>query len=189
MEEKKQTNSSTIVLTVVGIIALVVICVGGSFAYFTAVATSNEQTITTGTLTTKYTSGQDISATNIIPTEETGAQLHKLSVQNTGNNPATLKLSLVETTLKKEEADTTSANLKWALYEANESYVEQGVAIATGDFATVNPTTLLKDSISIDGGTTKYYILKIWLDEIDAPQNEDQGMSFSTKVQVDMQKG
>ncbi|HIT22235.1 MAG TPA: hypothetical protein IAB56_04630 [Candidatus Scybalousia intestinigallinarum] len=187
MEERKQTNSSTIVLTTIGIIALVIVCIGGSYAYFTATATSNEQTITTGTLTTKYTSGQDISATNIVPTEEAGAQLHKFSVQNTGSQPATLKLSLVETSLKKNSADTTSANLKWALYNANESYVEEGSAIATGDFSSVTSTMLLKDSISINASTTEYYILKIWLDEIDAPQNEDQGMTFSTKVQADMQ--
>ena len=187
MEERKQTNSSTIVLTTIGIIALVIVCIGGSYAYFTATATSNEQTITTGTLTTKYTSGQDINASNIVPTEEAGAQLHKFSVQNTGNQPATLKLSLVETSLKKGVSDTTSANLKWALYNATEAYTEEGAAIATGDFATVNPTTLLKDSISINAGTTEYFILKVWLDEIEAPQNEDQGMTFSTKIQADMQ--
>ena len=187
MEERKQTNSSTIVLTTIGIIALVIVCIGGSYAYFTATATSNEQTITTGTLTTRYTSGQDINASNIVPTEEAGAQLHKFSVQNTGNQPTTLKLSLVETSLKKGESDTTSANLKWALYNATEAYAEDGVAIATGDFTTVNSTMLLKDSISINASDTKYFILKIWLDEINVPQNEDQGMTFSTKIQADMQ--
>ena len=187
MEERKQTNSSTIVLTTIGIIALVIVCIGGSYAYFTATATSNEQTITTGTLTTRYTSGQDINASNIVPTEEAGAELHKFSVQNTGNQPATLKLSLVETSLKKGASDTTSANLKWALYNATDAYAEEGAAIATGDFTTVNPTTLLKDSISINAGTTEYFILKVWLDEIEAPQNEDQGMTFSTKIQADMQ--
>ena len=187
MVEKKQTNLSTVVLTTIGIIAVVVVCVGGSYAYFTATAKSEEQTITTGTLTTKYTSGQDINATNIIPTEEDEAQLHKFSVQNTGNQPTTLKLSLVETSLKKGDMDTTSANLKWALYNATDAYVEDGEAIATGNFGTVNPTVLLKESISINAGTTEYFILKIWLDEIDAPQNEDQGMTFSTKIQADMQ--
>ncbi len=185
--EKKQTNSSTIVLTTIGIIALVIVCIGGSYAYFTATAKSNEQKVTTGTLTTTYTSGADINAQNIIPTEETEAQLHKFSVQNTGSQPATLKLSLVETSLQKASADTTSENLKWALYNATEEYAEDGAAIATGDFTTVNPTILLKDSISIDASETKYFVLKVWLDEIDVPQNEDQGMTFSTKVQVEMQ--
>ena len=188
MEERKQTNSSTIVLTTIGIIALVIVCIGGSYAYFTATATSNEQTITTGTLTTRYTSGQDINASNIVPTEEAGAQLHKFSVQNTGNQPATLKLSLVETSLKKGASDTTSANLKWALYEvSDDSYTVYDSSIAGGDFSNTSSPLSIKDAISINSKETKYYVLRIWLNETGSVQNEDQGMTFSAKIRADME--
>ena len=63
--EEKQSKLFLIVL-----VAIVLIVTGVSYAYFTAMDTSEEQVVQSGVLELTYTTGQDINATNIIPTEE-----------------------------------------------------------------------------------------------------------------------
>ena len=90
--------------------------------------------------------------------------------------------------LTKGGAGTQSGNLKWALYEANdESYTESEPSIAGGDFSNTSSPLTIKDGIAINSKETKYYVLKIWLNETGSAQNEDQGMTFSAKIRADME--
>lgn len=184
--EKKNNNKNIIMITV-AILGLIVVCIGGTYAYFTATATSNPQTITTGTLTATYNTGQDISATNIIPTAETEATEHHFNIKNDGSQDATLNLSFVELSLTKAGGPTQSGNLKWALYDSDAEYTVSGKAIAGGDFSSVSSPMTIKNDIAITARETKHYVLRIWLNETGAPQNEDQGMTFSGKIQAEMQ--
>ncbi len=181
-----QMNRKTLIVSLL-IIAGTLILMGGSHAYFTAMATSDEQTVQSGTLELTYLTGQDISLENVNPTEEENAGIHQFTIENTGTLEATYYMYLDNITLKKGEADAKSENLKWKLYKANESYVEQE-EVANGNFSDGNNTIEMNTDIAIQPGEKQYYILKIWLQETGALQNEDQGLIFSGQVVATTEK-
>ena len=159
---------------------------GVSYAYFSTTATSNEQQTTSGTLELTYETGQDIQVEEMNPTEETNAAIHKFTVKNTGTLPASYYIYLTNISLTKDSQETTSQNLKWKLTEATKSgddYVE-GSMIASGDFSSKMDQVELARSISIPAGQSDFYILKVWLQETGAPQNEDQAITFSANIEV-----
>ena len=86
-------NRSTLIVSLL-IIAGTLILMGGSYAYFTAMATSDEQTVQSGTLELTYQTGKDILLENAIPTEETEAGIHQFTVENTGTLEAVYYLYL-----------------------------------------------------------------------------------------------
>ena len=185
---ERKNNYKNVFIVIIAILGLIAVCIGGTYAYFTATATSNPQTITTGTLTATYKTGQDINAADIIPTTEASATEHHFSIANDGSDTAELNLSFTELSLTKGGSAAQSANLKWTLYEASdESYTESGSSIASGDFSSTSSPLPIKDGISINAKETKYYVLKIWLNETGSVQNEDQGMTFSTKIRADVE--
>lgn len=188
MERKNNNHNKNVIIVTVAILGLIAVCIGGTYAYFTATATSNPQTITTGTLTATYNTGQDISATNIIPTTEASATEHHFNITNDGSDVAELSLSFTELSLTKGGSPVQSANLKWALYEvSDDSYTVSDSSIAGGDFSNTSSPLSIKDAISINSKETKYYVLRIWLNETGSVQNEDQGMTFSAKIRADME--
>ncbi len=165
------------------VLALICITAGASYAYFTALGLSDEQVVQSGVLSLTYTSGENILLENIVPTEETGAGIHEFTIENTGTLDATYYLYLDKITLQKNGEDTQSENLKWKLYSADESYIQQG-EIASGSFAEGDNTIELDTDIAIAPKEKHYYILKIWLQETGELQNEDQGLEFSTVVEA-----
>ncbi len=175
-------NRSTLIVSLL-IIAGTLILMGGSYAYFTAMATSDEQTVQSGTLELTYQTGKDILLENAIPTEETEAGIHQFTVENTGTLEAVYYLYLDNIILQKDGKDTQSENLKWKLYRATEDYTQQE-EIASGNFIDGNNTIELDTKIAIQPGEKHYYILKLWLQETGKLQNEDQGLEFSTIVEA-----
>ena len=178
-------NRPTLIVSLL-IVAGTLILMGTTYAYFTATATSNEQQTTSGTLELTYETGQDIQVEEMNPTEETNAAAHKFTVKNTGTLPASYYIYLTNISLTKDSQETTSQNLKWKLTEATKSgddYVE-GTMIASGDFSSKMDQVELARSISIPAGQSDFYILKVWLQETGAPQNEDQAITFSANIEV-----
>lgn len=178
-------NKPTLIVSLL-IVAGTLILMGATYAYFTATATSNEQQTTSGTLELTYETGQDIQVEEMNPTEETNAATHKFTVKNTGTLPASYYIYLTNISLTKDNQATTSQNLKWKLTEATKSgddYVE-GTMIASGDFSSKMNQVELARSISIPAGQSDFYILKVWLQETGAPQNEDQAITFSANIEV-----
>ena len=169
------------------VIALVLVVTGVSYAYFTAIATSNEQITESGILQLTYVTGKDITLDNVTPMEEENAGIHQFSIENTGTMEATYYLYLTDIILQKEENDTQSNNLKWKLYSANETYVTSS-EIASGDFSEGNNPIELETNITIQPQEKQYYVLKIWLQETGQPQNWDQGLNFSAKVEATTEK-
>ncbi len=166
-----------------GILILAIICItiGTSYAYFTAVANSEEQVVQSGVLELTYLTGKDITLEGIFPSEEVDAGVHQFAIENTGTLDATYYMYLDNIVLQKGEQATQSDNLKWKLYSADESYIEQE-EIATGDLSDGNNTIELDTDITIRPQEKQYYILKIWLQETGQPQNEDQGLTFSGQI-------
>lgn len=179
-------NRKTLIVSLL-IIAGTLILMGTTYAYFTAMATSNEQKVQSGVLSLTYDSGQDIFLENAFPGEESEAGIHQFAIENTGTLKATYYMYLDNITLKKGETNAKSENLKWKLYKANESYVEQE-EIANGNFSDGNNTIEMNTDIAIEPSEKQYYILKIWLQETGALQNEDQGLVFSGQVVATTEK-
>ncbi len=85
---------------------------------------------------------------------------------------------------------TFSSNLKWALYTTDSSYTETSL-VKTGGFSSEygylsgDDTFVLKNNLILSAGNKEHYLLKIWLQETGYPQNEDQHIALSMKVQVE----
>ena len=182
-------NRKTLIVSLL-IIAGTFILTGVSYAYFTALATSDEQVVKSGTLELTYHTGKDIQAMNVIPTEEESASVHQFTVENTGTLDAHYNISFMDITLTKKGMDASSNNLKWALYQADEDYTE-GSLVKTGSFS---PTSgylsgdnelVIKTNMILAPKEKQSYLLKVWLQETGKPQNEDQGLALAMKVQVD----
>lgn len=179
-------NKPTLIVSLL-IIAGTLILMGTTYAYFTAMATSNEQAAESGTLELTYLTNQNISLENAFPGEEKDAGIHQFAIENTGTLDATYYLYLDNITLKKGKEESQSENLKWKLYKADESYNEQE-EIAYGDFSGGSATIELDTGITIEPGEKQYYIFKVWLQETGALQNEDQGLIFSGQVVATTEK-
>lgn len=179
-------NKPTLIVSLL-IIAGTLILMGTTYAYFTAIATSNEQAAESGTLELTYLTNQNISLENAFPGEEKDAGIHQFAIENTGTLDATYYLYLDNITLKKGKEESQSENLKWKLYKADESYNEQE-EIAYGDFSGGSATIELDTDITIEPGEKQYYIFKVWLQETGALQNEDQGLIFSGQVVATTEK-
>ena len=179
-------NKPTLIVSLL-IIAGTLILMGTTYAYFTAMATSNEQAAESGTLELTYLTNQNISLENAFPGEEKDAGIHQFAIENTGTLDATYYLYLDNITLKKGKEEAQSENLKWKLYKADESYNEQE-EIAYGDFSGGSATIELDTDITIEPAEKQYYIFKVWLQETGALQNEDQGLIFSGQVVATTEK-
>ena len=163
-------NRKTLIVSLL-IIAGTLILMGTTYAYFTAMAVSDEQVVKSGTLELTYHTGKDIQATNIIPTEEEDAYVHEFTVENTGTLDAHYNISMSEISLLKDNVDVMSKNLSWSLYKTNENYSSEELVIKTG--------------IELSPQEKDYYVLKVWLQETGRPQDEDQGLNLTMKIQVD----
>jgi sipW-cognate class signal peptide len=156
---------------VVVLLAIALIVTGVSYAYFTAVATSNEQVVKSGTLELTYHTGKEITRVGMLPTTENNAELHQFSVENVGTLDANYYLYLNNIRLVKDGSPVISNNLKYRLYEADQNYTVQGNPIAIGSFGieslyeSGDAKLLLEENIDLPAKTTKYYVLKIWLQE------------------------
>ena len=110
-------NKKTLIVCLL-IVAVTLILMGASYAYFTAIGTSNEQVVQSGVLELTYLTGKDITLESVFPTEEVDAGIHQFAVENTGTLDATYYLYLDNIVLQKNGEDTYSENLKWKLYGA-----------------------------------------------------------------------
>ena len=173
-------NRPTLIVSLM-IIAGTLILMGGSYAYFTAMATSNVQGAESGILELTYQTNKNITLENVFPTEEIETGVHQFAIENTGTLESRYYLYLDNIVLQKDGTDTQSGNLKWKLYRSDESYSKQS-KIADGDLITGNHTIELATGITIQPSEKHYYILKVWLQETGKSQNEDQGLSLAMKM-------
>ena len=172
------------------IIAGALILMGGSYAYFTAMATSNKQTVQSGTLELTYVTGKDIVLENAFPGEETEAGIHQFSIENTGTVVTDYNISLVDIVLTKNGTAITSSNLCFALYLADSEYVEDSL-VKKGSFSVASgylvgdKELVAKTGMHLKPKEKQNYVLKIWLQETGTLQNEDADIELMMKVQVD----
>lgn len=170
-----ETNKGkTLVLSIVGVIATIVIVAGATYAFITASATAvNITQLKSGNLTMTVSGGGDTDV-SFMPSTCTDAN-HAIKKEivaesiNTSGGSVSFTLGLNPTRL---DTGLKISNLKWALTTSSESCTTD--VVASGDFSTVTQgtefTMIANDSVGIIRDTndtskfTKTYYLYIWLD-------------------------
>ena len=181
MEEKKKNNK--IILAVIGIIMILGIIGGVTYAYFSAQASTETQTITTAKLDIGFTNGDIIRAIDIEPIDDvdikTKATELPFTITNNGNKDmkADIKLTNIEI-----DEELKNVNFRWGLF--NE---DTGLAVSRGTFTYIEESPYIIRDAVIDAKEAKNYILRVWIHNNGLLQNEMQEKVFSAKVDVTAQ--
>ena len=181
MEEQKINKKIT--FSVVAVLLIVLVTIGATYAYFSAQAGTDVQTVTTGTLTMGFTNGDIVNATGITPIADseikTKATSLPFSVTNTGNQHTKITIKLTDITIDDALKDV---DFRWGLYNAD---TDKGVSFGIFKYSqTGGEKLLLRDVVLDSGSPAKNYILRVWIHDNGDVQNNMQGKTFSAKVTV-----
>ena len=173
MKDKK-----ILILSIVGVLMLVSIVVATSYAYFTANVSGNKDTnnvvITNGVMALEYKDGDEINLANAVP----GNSVTKtFTVKNTGNVATNYTIYFSE--LSNKFVDKTDL-----VYTLTSS--DGGKNVAQTQVPSTNDAMV--SNYAIDAGKTHTYTLTITFLNKDENQDDNQGVSFSTKVSVNETK-
>ena len=173
MKDKK-----ILILSIVGVLMLVSIVVATSYAYFTANVTGNKDTnnvvVTNGVMALEYKDGDEINLANAVP----GSSVSKtFTVKNTGNVATNYTIYFSE--LSNKFVDKTDL-----VYTLTSS--DGGKSVAQTQVPSTNDAMV--SNYAIDAGKTHTYTLTITFLNKDENQDDNQGVSFSTKVTINETK-
>ena len=173
MKDKK-----IIILSIVGVLLLVSIVVATSYAYFVANVSGNKDTnnvvVTNGVMALEYTDGDAINLGNAIP----GSSVSKtFTVKNTGNVSTNYTIYFSE--LSNKFVDKTDL-----VYTLTSS--DGGKNVAQTQVPSKNDAMV--SNYAIDAGKTHTYTLTITFLNKDENQNDNMGVTFSTKVSINETK-
>ena len=161
-----------ILLLSIGISLLVAIA-STSYAYFTiSNKTGSEETITSGTMALTLTDGSKIEKNFMIP----GEYIEKIfSVTNTGSVSTTYDIYL-------SEVVNTFVDKTDLVYELTSS---DGGYSTSGQIQAPSVSAKIVDAQVIGANnTTHHYTLRITFLNKNEPQDDNQGVSFSGKIQI-----
>ena len=169
MKDKK-----IIILSIVGVLLLASIAVATSYAYFVANISGNKDTnnvvVTNGVMALEYKDGDEITLANAVP----GNSVTKtFTVKNTGNVSTNYTIYFSE--LSNKFVDKTDL-----VYTLTSS--DGGKNVAQTQVPSTNDAMV--SNYAIDAGKTHTYTLTITFLDKDENQDDNQGVSFSTKVSI-----
>ena len=173
MKDKK-----IIILSIVGVLTLVSIVVATSYAYFVANVSGNKDTnnvvVTNGVMALEYKDGDEINLGNAVP----GNSVTKtFTVKNTGNVATNYTIYFSE--LSNKFVDKTDL-----VYTLTSS--DGGKNVAQTQVPSTNEAMV--SNYAIEAGKTHTYTLTITFLNKDENQDDNQGVSFSTKVSINETK-
>ena len=173
MKDKK-----IIILSIVGVLMLVSIVVATSYAYFVANVSGNKDTnnvvVTNGVMALEYKDGDEITLDNAVP----GNSVTKtFTVKNTGNVSTNYTIYFSE--LSNKFVDKTDL-----VYTLTSS--DGGKNVAQTQVPSTNEAMV--SNYAIEAGKTHTYTLTITFLDKDENQDDNQGVSFSTKVSINETK-
>ena len=171
-------RNKTLILSILGTLLLASIAIAGSYAYFVANVTGNKDTnnvvITNGVMSLEYKDGDEITLDNAIP----GSSVTKtFTVKNTGNVATNYTIYFSE--LVNSFVDKT--DLVYTL-----SSTDGGKSVAQTQVPDSN--IAMVSNYSIAAGKTHTYSLTITFLSKDEVQDDNQGVSFKTKVMINETK-
>ena len=166
---------------VVAVLLLVVVALGISYAWFSAIITGNDTAknnkVVTGDLELTYTDTNEISLANVIPGD---SFTKEISVKNTGTLNAKYNLvwqSLTNTITNNElviEATCKRLNSSGTVEGTCESISQTPVSSNT-----------IKKKISIEPNITHEYTVKVTFIDTGEPQNYNKNKSFNGKLGIE----
>ena len=169
MKEKK-----ILILSIVGVLLLVSIVVATSYAYFVANVSGNKDTnnvvVTNGVMALEYKDGDEITLANAVP----GNSVTKtFTVKNTGNVSTNYTIYFSE--LSNKFVDKTDL-----VYTLTSS--DGGKNVAQTQVPSTNDAMV--SNYAIEAGKTHTYTLTITFLNKDENQDDNQGVSFTTKIGI-----
>ena len=173
MKDKK-----IIILSIVGVLMLVSIAIATSYAYFVANVSGNKDTnnvvVTNGVMALEYKDGDEINLANAVP----GSSVSKtFTVKNTGNVATNYTIYFSE--LSNKFVDKTDL-----VYTLTSS--DGGKNVAQTQVPSTNEAMV--SNYAIDAGKTHTYTLTITFLDKDENQDDNQNVSFITKVSINETK-
>ena len=167
-------NKKILILSIIGSLLLVSIAIASSYAYFTANVTGNKDTnnvvVTNGVMALEYKDGDEITLANAVP----GNSVTKtFTVKNTGNVSTSYTIYFSE--LSNKFVDNTDL-----VYTLTSS--DGGKNVAQTQVPDSNEAMV--SNYAIDAGKTHTYTLNITFLDKDENQDDNQNVSFSTKVSI-----
>ena len=167
-------NKHFFILSIIGSLLLVSIAIASSYAYFVANVSGNKDTnnvvVTNGVMSLKYTDGDEITLANAVP----GSSVSKtFTVKNTGNVSTNYTIYFSE--LSNKFVDKTDL-----VYTLTSS--DGGKNVAQTQVPSTNEAMV--SNYAIDAGKTHTYTLTITFLNKDENQDDNQGVSFTTKIGI-----
>ena len=177
-----------VLLSIIGVIVIILITFGISYAFFTANFTGGEDTttitVTGGSMNIVYNGGDDINLSNIIPTNDPEIKTFTVTGNNTTDVEMRYKINLVV-----EYNDFSEDALKYKLISTNTD--NNGVVASSITELTnigIGAKTIELGIGSFDvptgGNKTHTYNLEIYFPNTTNNQNEDQDKEFRSYVSV-----
>ena len=171
-------NKKLLILSIIGSLLLVSIAIASSYAYFVANVSGNKDTnnvvVTNGVMALEYKDGDEITLANAIP----GSSVSKtFTVKNTGNVSTNYTIYFSE--LSNKFVDKTDL-----VYTLTSS--DGGKNVAQTQVPSTNEAMV--SNYAIDAGKTHTYTLTITFLNKDENQNDNMGVTFSTKVSINETK-
>ena len=169
---------------VVAVLLLVVVALGISYAWFSAIITGNDTAknnkVVTGNLELTYTDTNEISLDNVIPGD---SFTKEISVKNTGT--LDVKYNLVWQSLTN-----TITNNELVIEATCKRLNSSGTVEGTCESISQTPVSSnkIKSNISIEPGITHVYTVKVTFIDTGEPQNYNKNKSFNGKLGIEEYK-
>ena len=166
---------------VVAVLLLVVVALGISYAWFSAIITGNNTAknnkVVTGNLELTYTDTNEISLDNVIPGD---SFTKEISVKNTGT--LDVKYNLVWQSLTNTITNNELV-IEATCKRLNSSGTEEGTCESISQTPVSSNT--IKKKISIEPNITHEYTVKVTFIDTGEPQNYNKNKSFSGKLGIE----
>ena len=171
-------NKKLLILSIIGSLLLVSIAIATSYAYFVANVSGNKDTnnvvVTNGVVSLEYTDSDEITLANAIP----GSSVSKtFTIKNTGNVATNYTIYFSE--LSNNFVDKTDLVYTLTSSDGGKNVVQTQVP-STNDAMVSN--------YAIEAGKTHTYTLTITFLDKDENQDDNQNVSFNTKVTINETK-
>ena len=166
---------------VVAVLLLVVVALGISYAWFSAIITGNNTAknnkVVTGNLELTYTDTNEISLDNVIPGD---SFTKEISVKNTGT--LDVKYNLVWQSLTN-----TITNNELVIEATCKRLNSSGTVEGTCESISQTPVSsnTIKKKISIEPNITHEYTVKVTFIDTGEPQNYNKNKSFNGKLGIE----